>query len=151
MIGSLNRESALALLQDNTYGRIGCNDGYNTYVYPTNYFFDGKYIYCHALPGSRINVMRRNKRVCFQVELLKDEMNWESIMVMGDFEELDEGRDRYYAMKSFVDRTMHLKISEGLGMPEVTQAWLHLRLPDNLKPVIYRISVDEIVGRYEME
>jgi len=149
MIGHLTIEESKEILAENIFGHIGCNDGTNTYVYPTNYVYDGKYVYCHSMPGSKIMVMRFNKRVCLQVDVLKDDTNWKSVMLMGNYEELDNERERYYAMKRFVDHMLHLKITERGIMPEYTEQRLLHYSTGNFKPVIYRISSDQITGRYE--
>jgi uncharacterized protein len=72
MIEYLTREQAASLLVAHSFGHIGCNDGFNTYVYPTNYVFEGNYIYCHSMPGTRIAIMRINKKVCLQVDEIQD-------------------------------------------------------------------------------
>ncbi len=149
MIGYLSKEQAEALLGNNNFGRIGCNDGFNTYIFPTNYVYDGKYILCHSFAGAKINAMRNNKRVCFLVDEIEKPDNWKSVMILGDYEELDDERERYHAMKAFNENDIHLKISETAAFPNDT---LH---PDRLyelghfRPVIYRISLQEITGRFE--
>jgi uncharacterized protein len=151
MIGYLTKEQSEALLAENTFGRIGCNDGFNTYVYPSNYIFDGKFIYCHSLAGARISIMRNNKRVCFQVDAINDVTNWKSVMVLGDYEELNDERNRYYAMKAFNEKSLHIKISKSILPSIASEKGPHPNALLNSRPVIYRISLDEITGRYEKE
>jgi uncharacterized protein len=149
MIGQLNRQDAELLLLKQVVGRIGCNDGFNTYIYPVNYLFDGKHIVCHSLWGAKIQVMRLNKRVCFLVDEIIDFMNWKSVMVLGEYQEIEEERDRYQAMKAFVDRRLYIKINETSIIKDTqNQANLHQHEGDS-KPVIYRIVPEEITGRYE--
>jgi len=38
------------------------------YVVPVNYFFDGKDIYIHSLPGKKLDALRANPRACLQVD-----------------------------------------------------------------------------------
>lgn len=142
MIGYLNREQCEAVLMENLLGYIGCNDGFNTYIYPVNYVYDGRFIVCHSATGSKIQVMRRNRRVCFQAGEIKSFNNWKSVLVLGEYEELDDEMDRYYAMKAFVDRMLHMKMSETAVVHDA---------PGHVRPVIYRIVIDEITGRYEKE
>lgn len=149
MISQLNRQDAELLLLKQVMGRIGCNDGFNTYVYPVNYLFDGKHIVCHSLWGAKIEVMRLNKRVCFLVDEIIDFMNWKSVMVLGEYQEIEEERDRYHAMKAFVDRRLYIKINETSIIKDTQhQANLYKQEGDG-KPVIYRIIPQEITGRYE--
>lgn len=149
MIGYLTKEQSERLLGENNFGRIGCNDGFNTYIFPTNYVYDGKYIFCHSFAGSKINIMRDNHRVCFLVDVVNNPLNWKSVMVLGDYEELDDERDRYYAMKAFNENQLHLKISETVAFPFDNSKSDQLYDLGHFKPVIYRITFNEITGRFE--
>ena len=142
MVGFLNEDECRKLLAHNIFAHIGCNDGFNTYVFPSNYVFDGSYIYCHSLIGSKIQVMRENKRVCLQTESIKNHSHWKSVMVHGYFEELLEERDRYYAIKLFDKHMLGIKVSEVLLGQGISS------LKDST-PVFYRISLDELTGRFE--
>jgi nitroimidazol reductase NimA-like FMN-containing flavoprotein (pyridoxamine 5'-phosphate oxidase superfamily) len=151
MIGKLTNEQIDEVLKANVLGRIGCNDGKKTYVVPINYVFDGKFIIGHSVAGLKIQMMRKNPEVCFEVDEMKSFTNWKSVIVWGTYQELTEERDRYGAMKLFVDRMMKMKISETAVPPEISEQRVHPRSPGNIKPVIYRIVITEKTGRYENE
>lgn len=149
MIGTLNNEQVDQVLRENIVGRIGCADGEKIMVVPVNYVFDGKSIIGHSLPGTKITMMRRNPRVCFEVDEIKSPDQWKSVMLWGEYQELNDERDRYYAMKQFVDRMIHLKISESAIPPEKEEQRVHPRANGNVRPVIYRIVITEKSGRFE--
>jgi hypothetical protein len=149
MIGKLNDEEIEKLLSSNTLGRIGCNDGTKTYVVPINYVYDGKFIIAHSTEGMKIEMMRKNPSICFEVDEMHTLTNWKSVIVWGQFQELTDERDRYYAMKIFVDRMMYMKISETAKPPELTEQRVHPRSPGNIRPVIYRFVITEKTGRFE--
>lgn len=149
MIGNLNTEKIKQVLEQNTIGRIGCNADGKTYVVPVNYVFDGNSIICHSLPGLKIDIMRKNPDVCFEVDEMKDSSNWRSVILQTRYQELTEERERYAAMKLFVDRMMRLKISETAILPELTTERVHPRSPGHIKPIIYRLIIQEMTGRYE--
>jgi nitroimidazol reductase NimA-like FMN-containing flavoprotein (pyridoxamine 5'-phosphate oxidase superfamily) len=151
MIGSLSYEAAKEVLQSNILGRIACNDGTKNYIVPVNYVFDGRHIIAHSVVGMKIHMMRKNPKVCFEVDEMKNMTNWKSVIVWGEYQELTEERDRYAAMKLFVDRTMRMKISETAIPPEIASQRLHPRSPGNIKPVVYRIVIEEITGRFEKD
>lgn len=151
MIGKLTEPEIDEVLKQNTLGHIGCTDGGRPYVVPVSYVFDGKNIIGHSVEGLKVAIMRNNPLVCFEVDEMKDFTHWKSVVLWGEFRELTEERERYQAMKLFVDRMMHLKISESAVPPEVTEARVHPRSPGNIKPVIYRIIITEKTGRYEHE
>ena len=151
MIGSLSYDAAKEVLQSNIIGRIGCNDGTKNYIVPVNYVFDGKYIIAHSVVGMKIQMMRKNPKVCFEVDEIKNMTNWKSVIIWGEYQELTEERDRYAAMKLFVDRTIRMKISETAIPPEISGQRLHPRSPGNIKPVVYRIVIEEMTGRFEKD
>jgi nitroimidazol reductase NimA-like FMN-containing flavoprotein (pyridoxamine 5'-phosphate oxidase superfamily) len=137
------------VLKKNELGRIGCSDGKKTYVVPINYVYDGKSIIGHSLVGLKIRMMRKNPDVCFEVDEMKNFTNWKSVIAWGRYQELTDERERYLAMKMFVDRMMRLKISETAIPPEISEKRVHPRSPGNIKPVIYRILLTEKTGRFE--
>jgi nitroimidazol reductase NimA-like FMN-containing flavoprotein (pyridoxamine 5'-phosphate oxidase superfamily) len=148
MIGNLNEQEIEETLKDNVWGHLGCNDGFNTYVYPINYLYDGEYILFHSQVGFKIEVMRKNKRVCFQVDEVKNHTNWKSIMILGDYQELGNERERSYAMKAFVDRRLRLKITDA-SLPAVHEEAGLIEAGKSSRPAIYRILVDHKSGRFE--
>lgn len=151
MIGRLTPKEIEEVLNANVLGRIGCNDGEKTYVVPINYVYDGKHIIGHSVAGMKIDMMRKNPSVCFEVDEMKNFTNWKSVIVWGTYEELKNEEERYSAMRSFVERMMHMKISETAVLPESAEKRIHPRSPGNIKPVIYRIVINEKSGRFESD
>ena len=151
MIGKLTGEQIEELLKENVLGHIGCTDGKKTYVVPVNYAYDGKFIIANSLIGMKIEMMRKNPQVCFEVDEMKSFTNWKSVIVWGEYQELTDERDRYYAMKHFVDRMIHLKISKSAIPAETSEKMEHPHSLGNMKPIIYRIVITEKTGRFENE
>lgn len=151
MIGRLTNEQIEEVLKENVLGRIGCNDGKRNYVVPVNYAYDGKSIIAHSVMGMKIKIMRKNTSVCFEVDEMKSFTKWKSVIVWGEYQELTDQRDRFVAMRLFVDRMMHIKISKTAIAPELDEGRVHLRSPGNVRPVIYRIVITEKTGRFEDE
>jgi len=141
MIYKLSEQAIEDLLKDNLWGHLGCNDGFNTYVYPINYLYDGNNILSHSETGNKINVMRQNSRVCLQVEEVENDKNWKSVMITGKYEEVKDEREWNEAMKAFDDRRLYPKITE----PE-QDAKLQSKEEGH---VVFRIVIDEKNGRYE--
>lgn len=146
MIGVLTRQEINEVLTRCIVGRIGCSDGKRVYVVPINYVFDGKFIIAHSLEGMKINMMRKNPEVCFEVDEVKDLSNWRSVIVWGIYQELTEARERYAAMKLFVDHMIQSRHAEAKA---ITANEVHTAKPEKLKPIIYRILLEEATGRYE--
>ena len=151
MIGKLTYEEMEAVLLENVMGRIGCNDGDKTYIVPVNYVYDGKFIIAHSLEGMKIEMMRKNPQVCFEVDEMKSFTHWKSVIAWGEYQELTHERDRYYAMKLFTDRMIHLKTSKTAAAPSITEHGAPSKAPENKRPVIYRIVLVHKTGRFENE
>jgi hypothetical protein len=151
MIGTLSDQEIEDVLGENIFGRIGCNDGYKTYVVPINYVYDGQHIIAHSIEGMKIHMMRKNPNVCFEVDVMHNYSNWKSVIAWGQYQELTGERERYQALKLFVDRMLHAKISQTAIPPEIVAKKVHPYADGLIKPIIYRIVITEKTGRYENE
>ncbi|MCX6316628.1 MAG: pyridoxamine 5'-phosphate oxidase family protein [Bacteroidetes bacterium] len=149
MIGQLNIEQIKEFLHTHTLGRIGCSHEGKPYVVPLNYVYDGNHIICHSLPGKKIEIMRINPQVCFEVDEMTDFTHWRSAILQAQYQELTEERERLAAMKLFVDRMMRLKVSETAILPEMAENRVHPRSPGHIKPIIFRLLIQDMTGRYE--
>ncbi len=151
MIGTLSDQQIEDVLSENIFGRIGCNDGYKTYVVPINYVYDGQHIIAHSIEGMKIHMMRRNPNVCFEVDAMHNYTSWKSVIAWGQYQELTGERERYQALKLFVDRMLHSKISKTAIPPDIVAKKVHPYADGLIKPIIYRIIITEKTGRYENE
>ncbi len=150
MIGKLSYDGMEEVLRNNLTGRLGCTDGKRPYIVPVNYVYDGKCIIAHSLEGMKIELMRKNPQVCFEVEEMKSFTKWKTVICWGEYQELTDERDRYYAMKMFVEKMLHLKVSESAKPPELAHQRIH-PTTGNVRPIIYRIVILEKTGRFEEE
>ena len=49
-----------------------CDDG-QPYIVPLNFGYDGRFLYFHCAPeGRKIDIIKRNDRVCFEFDILHD-------------------------------------------------------------------------------
>lgn len=151
MLGNLTVDEMKELLSRNTLGRLGCNDGERTYIVPVSYVYNGQYILAHSVEGMKIRMMRKNPAICFQVEEIQNPTNWKSVIIWGIFQELTDEMERYHGMKIFVERMMKLKISTTAQPPELSEQRVRPHQPGSVKPVIYRILVEEMSGRFEKD
>jgi nitroimidazol reductase NimA-like FMN-containing flavoprotein (pyridoxamine 5'-phosphate oxidase superfamily) len=141
MIGNLSSDEIEDLLQTNILGRLACNNGNRNYIVPISYVYDGKFIIAHSMEGLKIDMMRSNPDVCFEVDEINHFQSWKSVIIRGQFQELKDERERLYAMKLFLDKMIQLKISQTA----------HPNEQHSLKPVVFRIIPSEKTGRFENE
>jgi nitroimidazol reductase NimA-like FMN-containing flavoprotein (pyridoxamine 5'-phosphate oxidase superfamily) len=83
MMGKLTDNEIDEVLSTNLLGRIGCRNGEKMYVIPVNYVYDGQYILAHSQEGLKIDIMRNNPSICFEVEEVKNFINWRSVIIWG--------------------------------------------------------------------
>lgn len=150
MLGKLELDQIDQVLANNITGRIGCTDGKKVYIIPVSYAFNNTYLVIHSKEGMKINMMRQNPHICFQVDEITHPANWRSVILWGDYEEITDPKERFYAMKFLVSRLLHLQVSETAGISEMHGEMTRERTPENIiRPIIYRIRISEKTGRFE--
>lgn len=151
MLGTLSKQEAEEVLQNNLTGRIGCYSGSKVYVVPVSYVFDGTSIIAHSREGMKIQFMRSHPDVCFEVESIQDLTNWKSVIAWGRYEELQDDVERFNALQLLVNRTLKLKISKTATAPHMTAKRVHAHQPGSVKAVVFKIHLTEITGRFEKD
>jgi len=148
MLGTMTKEQILNVLQSQVIGRIGCCVGDEMYIVPVTYALHNDYIYAHSKEGLKILMMRKNPHVCFQVDSIENMTNWRSVILWGDYQELETEKAQMMGMKIMVDRlgpyltSEAVRPSHGLSHPPEV-------IEKGLKPVVYRIKITKSSGRYE--
>jgi len=136
-ISKLGDRDSLAILREGTLGRLGCIAADWPYVVPVNYFFDGRDIYIHTLPGKKLDALRANPRVCLQVDDIKDSYNWRSMIAYGTFEEVSNEETRENVLTKLYSRLPHMTPVES-------------KMVEGAKgTVVFRIKVEEVTGMAE--
>jgi len=151
MLGQLTNEEIEEVLRNNSLGRIGCSNKKKMYIVPVNYVYDGQYILAHSQEGLKIDLMRNNPNVCFEVDEVKDFNNWCSVILWGVYQELCDERSRYDVMKAFTEKMLHIKVSSSAQQTKAPETDTGNFQYSSTKPVIYRIVINERTGRFEEE
>lgn len=127
-----------------TVCRLGMCDEGEPYIVPLSFGYDGRCLYFHAAPhGRKLDVIRRNSRVCFEFDILNEvvgadqacnwSMRYESVMGRGTAEILDSPADKMMAlsliMGQYSDRQWQIPEQELAGI------------------VIIRVAIDGISGK----
>jgi uncharacterized protein len=147
MIGVLTSDQIEHVLASGLIGRIGCSDGKSIYVVPVTYVFLDNCIYIHSREGLKVQIMRENPQVCFEVDSIESMTNWRCVIAHGKFEELKTEPEQTMALKVLKDRLVPYLLSETMRPqwldhgPEVVEK--------KLKPVVYRIQITTMTGRFE--
>ena len=136
MITKMSRGEAEALLRSQRVARLGCVAEGEPYVVPINYVFDGECVLSHSLPGRKINAMRASPRVCLQVDEVRDQLHWGSVLAYGTFEEVTDAAARAEALNLLLSLFPRLtpvesRIAEDAAAP---------------LPIVFRIRIERLTG-----
>lgn len=147
MLGNLQPQEIETVLKNQLVGRIGCSSDGETYIVPISYAYDGNYIYCHTKEGKKTTIMRKNPRICFQVDEMKNMANWRSVIVQGEFEELKTKEERNTGMQILLNRYLPVLSSV---TTHIGEHWpFHPKDVGDIDGIVFRIAVKEKSGRFE--
>lgn len=147
MLGELTTDQCLQVLRSVEIGRIGCYGDGKVYIVPVTFVCDDNFIYAHSKEGLKTKMMRKHPKVCFQVDRIDNMANWRSVLVWGMFEEIKNKNEQSIAMKILRDRLSPMVLSESVKAPRDFGNAREISKP--FKAVAFRISIDEITGRFE--
>ena len=134
MIGILAPDEIERLLQRHHVGRLACTANDRPYVVPINYAYDGGYVYACSALGRKIEMMREQPLVCFQVDEVDGPADWRSVVAEGVYEELTDERQRRAALAKI----------NGHGPGAVART-----IDASAPTIVFRIRLTEQAGRFE--
>lgn len=89
VIRHLEPDRIEALLANSIVGRIACNaPGDRPYLVPLAYAYDGVSIYAVSGPGRKLDLMRADPRVSFEVDRVEASDTWQSVVAEAEFEDV---------------------------------------------------------------
>ena len=147
MLGKLTPVEIEEVIRQQVVGRIGCHANGMTYVVPVSYAYDGDYIYVRTFEGLKLDMMRRNPKVCFEIDTMLNMGNWQSVIAWGEYEELSEAPERKEALQKLMDRALPFISSE---TTHLTSQWpFPSSAADKIEGIVFRIKLTDKTGRYE--
>ena len=149
MLGQLNDTQIQNILSSQAVGRLACTDGKQPYIVPVTYTYDGKYIYGQTNEGTKLKMLRKNPNVCFEVDMMMDMRNWQSVIVYGKFEELKNEAAKK-AREILFGRVFSLMTSSTIHTHE-HEVIEELDDSNRVKYVMYRIKIKNVTGRFEKQ
>lgn len=147
MLGKLSDKQIDELLYSESVGRLGCYADGKIYVVPVTYVYDGQNIICHTRKGMKLEMMRKNPDVCFEVDKMENMANWQSVIAWGTFTELN-GEDAEMAMQKMLMKLQPHLTSE-TARPHDPGNSEERRATRGLTAIIYQIVIKEKTGRFE--
>lgn len=128
-----------ALLQEVGYGHLGCIREGRPYVIPVHYAYSAPHIYLYTTRGMKTEFISSNPEVCLQVEEVKDERHWQSVIATGRAELLT-------AEDECSKATSLIKAKNPALTPAIARTWTDVWGRENVV-AIYRITPEVISGR----
>jgi nitroimidazol reductase NimA-like FMN-containing flavoprotein (pyridoxamine 5'-phosphate oxidase superfamily) len=130
------------------FGRLGCARNNQPYIVPIFFAFHGgslygSNVYCFSRMGQKIDWMRGNPLVCLEIDDVKSQWDWMSVVVLGRFEELTDTAEHEVARRHAYELLSKRRVWWEPASLNVRQTEQHY----GVNPIYYRISIDQLTGR----
>jgi nitroimidazol reductase NimA-like FMN-containing flavoprotein (pyridoxamine 5'-phosphate oxidase superfamily) len=140
-IHELNETECREILSRTSSARLGCSLNDQPYVVPVGIAYEEDYIYIFSTMGQKIKWMRSNPKVCVQIDEIKSQSDWISVIANGEYQELPEPQfehERAHA-HTLLQKRHHWWLN--------AMAERRIRLRDEeIKPLFFRIRVSSVTG-----
>jgi len=148
MIKTLETTECIELLNNNYIGHLAFISQNEPYIIPITFYYNQERnsIISYSAEGHKIDAMRKNDSVSFEVEEIKSVNNWRSVNVHGTFEEL-QGIDAKYFLHEFAQKVKKLITLKEGSHPEFISEFSSKLYGQGI-PIVYRINIQEITGKY---
>ena len=129
-------------LRKATVGRLGCALNNQPYVVPINFAFDGAYLYGFTTLGQKVEWLRSNPLVSFEVDEITGHNDWMSIILFGRYEELPDTAE-YEKPRIKAHSLMQQRV---MWWEPAYISQLHRDQPHSLTPIFFRIHIERMTG-----
>jgi uncharacterized protein len=134
----LPRSEAIEMLSSHHVGRLAFAFRDRVDIEPISYLFQDDWIYARTSPGTKLQVVRHNPWVAFEIDEIESRFDWRSVVVHGTIYFLDaSGGDRD---RETFETALEL-------MRTVDAELLRSDDPTPHRSALFRVHADEIIGR----
>lgn len=131
-------EEVDALIGRVGYGHLACAWQDQPYIVPINYAYEKHSIYVYTTAGLKTEILKHNPLVCLQVEEVREDGTWQSVVITGEAEPIEDKVEREAAVDI-------IRSSNPGLMPALAIKWTNNWIREN-KEVVYRIKVLTATG-----
>ncbi|MFZ1700924.1 MAG: pyridoxamine 5'-phosphate oxidase family protein [Pyrinomonadaceae bacterium] len=143
-IKEMKTEECFEVLTAKRIGRLACVHENQPYIVPFHFAFDGSmYFYAFSTLGQKIEWMRSNPLVCVEVDDMKNQFEWTSLIAFGRYEELPDTPE-FEAERTRAYETLS---RHPMWWQPVYVARDYRTPGTDDKPIYFRILVEKITGR----
>jgi|CXWL01.1.fsa_nt_gi nitroimidazol reductase NimA-like FMN-containing flavoprotein (pyridoxamine 5'-phosphate oxidase superfamily) len=151
MDGTLSNTEMYDLLTSETFGHLGCCADNKPYIVPLAYIFHENVIYGQTTEGKKIEMLRKNPFVCFQVQHHENNQ-WRSVICWGTFEELEleklDAAEAIHITERLSTVLKGIQDSVGIAVPFTFSNTAAPLMVNGKKSTLFRILVTEKTGKF---
>ena len=143
----LTEHESKHILETNYIGYLSFLWKNKPYVIPITYYYNAEdhCIISYSGEGHKINAMRINNAVSIGVTQIKSLQSWQSLLVHGNFEELEGTHAKQELHKFALGIKKILLVKENKDHQLISD--FSSKITSNDVPVVYRIKVLDITGK----
>ena len=147
MRSNLAEKEGIELLSNNYIGHLGYISGSYPHVVPITYYYDvdTHTITSYSSEGHKIDAMRKNPMVSLCVDVISSVHDWQSVLVLGTFQELTS-IDSKYMLHQFSDGVKSI-INRLPGENTRFISEFSASIDKDKVPLVYRIKINLITGK----
>lgn len=142
LIRQMTIEECREILAQISLARLACEMDGQPYIVPVYLAYDGKCFFGFATMGYKINCMRANPLVCVEIDEIKSQNQWMTVVVSGSYEELPDTPE-YAEARAHAHELLQRR---AMWWEPACVAAEHRVSPTSLAPVFYCIHVDRMTG-----
>jgi nitroimidazol reductase NimA-like FMN-containing flavoprotein (pyridoxamine 5'-phosphate oxidase superfamily) len=144
LIESMTRQASIDLLKRARVARLGYIHDGQPYIVPMLFAYNVNYLYSISTEGQKIDCMRANPRVCVEADDLVTMQQWETVVVLGQYEDLPHTEEHETSRA-------HAHALLQSGHPAWLEPGFVKTMVDGrerpLEVLYFRIHIDQIIGR----
>ena len=140
-IKEMSESQCHAFLTRAHVGRLACALDDQPYVVPVSLVYEENYLYSFSTIGQKVQWMRKNPKVCVQLDELTAQSHWTSLIVIGLYQELRE--PQFEAERAHARKLLERQ----------SRWWLNALAERDLKsndalidPLFFRIQIQSLSG-----
>ena len=143
VIYDMTPEECGKALARESFGRLACAHGGESYIVPIEFAYQREYLYGFATVGQKIKWMRANPSVCVEIDAVTSRDRWMSVIVTGLYEELPDTPE----LEEKALAAYELIRKRALWWQPGYVSGLHRDPSQSPTPVFYRIRINSVTGR----
>ncbi len=153
LVREMTVDECRAVLAGMRVGRLACALANQPYVVPFHFAYDHKahidslatHLYAFSMLGQKIEWMRANPLVCVEVDDIKRQDDWASVIIFGRYEELPD-TPQFEAVRAYA----HGMLSRhAMWWQPVYAATEHRKEAQDIQPIYFRIRIETMTGHKE--